>query len=146
MSQRVIQKRGLRMSDKKDYFDYVANVLGVKSILLNQDPSTVLPVVPLLICVQDLASYTEAEEELLTKMIAALKIDLSLIKVVDLNQSNLFQFEFAIQFFDDMKLNQSSSSHITATYSPRYLLKNPQDKKIAWDEMQKVILYFASRS
>ncbi len=138
--------KGLKMShsklDKKDYFDYVVNVLGVKSILLNQESTTVLQVVPLLICVDHYSDYSVEEKDLLARMIAALKIDLQLIKVIDSNQSTLFQAEFTIYFQDEPSQNSQPTANTVMTYSPRTLLKNSQYKKNAWDELQKVMLFF----
>lgn len=142
------------MSEKKDYFDYVANVLGVKSVLLSQDAESIRQVVPLLIAVENLASYADSEYELLSKMIAALKIDMQLIKVVDLNQSQLFQPQFAILFMDELVLDKSpqdnSTENSTAqqvkTYSPRTLIKKPELKKQAWDDMQRAIIFFEQKS
>ncbi|MEK6627400.1 MAG: hypothetical protein AABY53_02145 [Bdellovibrionota bacterium] len=128
--------------DKKDYFDYVVNVLGVKSILLNQESTNVLQVVPLLICVDHYSDYNNDEKDLLARMIAALKIDLQLIKVIDSKQSSLFQPEFTIFFQDDPAQNSQSTANTVITYSPRILLKNTQYKKNAWDELQKVMLFF----
>lgn len=132
------------MSEKNDYFDYVANVLGVKSVLLNQDITTLLPVVPLLISIESFATYNSDEKDLLSKMIGALKIDLQLIKVVDLSQSSLFQPEYVIYFLDEPVDNAETnlSAKLIKTYSPRFLLKNPKYKKNVWEELQKVILYF----
>jgi|GEM_PF-5234746 len=140
------------MSYKKDYFDYVTNILGVKSILLNQDTCNFLQVVPLLISVEDLINYTAAEKELLTKMIDALKIDPLLIKVVDISQAVYFQPEFTIHFCDDVaslsamtKAKSNSRSNTVQTYSPRFLLHNIQTKKQVWNELQKAILFFKLR-
>ncbi len=134
------------MSEKKDYFDYVTNVLGVKSILLNQDSSALLPVLPLLICVDDLPSYATAEKDLLVKMITALKIDLDLIKVVDLKQRGLFQPEFVIYFLDDLTQNYAVEVNAIKIYSAKVLLKDSQYKKQAWNDLQKVMLYFGNKT
>ena len=129
------------MSEKKDYFDYVVNILGVKSLLLNQETTGLLQVVPLLVCVEDYASYTGTEKDLLAKMIGALKIDLNLIKVIDLNQRAIFQSEFSVYFLEDVN-NRVIEVNRVQTHSPRFLLKNPQYKKQAWEDLQKLILHF----
>jgi len=131
------------MSDKKDYFNYVVDVLGVKSILLNQDSFALLQAVPLLVSVENLKMYSLEENDLLVKMIGALKIDLQLIKVVDQKQRSLFQPEFTLYFQDNLDQNFTAELNVVQTYSPRFLLKNQQSKKRAWDDLQKVILYFS---
>lgn len=133
------------MSDKKDFFDFVSNVLGVKNILLSQSTENVLQVVPLLIAVENLNSYTDGENELLSKMIAALKIDQKLIRLIDLKDTSLYQPEFAIYFVNELGQKTDSQVNQVQTYSPRYLLTHPELKKQAWDEMQKAIAYFSEK-
>lgn len=137
-------KTRVKMSDKNDYFDFVSNVLGVKSILLSQSTENVLQVVPLLIAVENLNSYTDAENELLSKMIGALKIDQKLIRLVDLKEVSLYQPEFSIHFVEELNQNNVSLANQVMTYAPRSLLKHPEFKKQAWDEMQKAIVYFSN--
>ena len=81
------------MSEKKDYFDYVENVLGVKSIMLNPKQNT-----PLLIAVEDLLTYSADEQDLLGKMVGALKIDPAKISIVDMNEAGNYQSEYGIFF------------------------------------------------
>lgn len=129
------------MSEKKDYFDYVENVLGIKSILLN--PTSVQESVktPLLICVENYLNYTPEEKDLLAKMIGALKIDLQKIKVMPLDESVKCPSDFSVYFLE--KLDQITANENTVTtYSPRILLKNAEFKKNAWNDLQKVITYF----
>ena len=144
---------GGAMSEKKDYFDYVENVLGVKSILLehqhDHEEDQKLKVSPLLILVDNYLGYTVDENELLAKMIAALKIESELIRVFQLNKSEILrtnQAEFTIFFVDDIhqELNKESlnMTNKIITHSPRFLLKNPKYKKKAWDDLQEVIRFF----
>lgn len=130
------------MSEKKDYFDYVENVLGVKSILLNQTSQKEALSVPLLVYVENLENYNPEEKDLLAKMIGALKIDLQLIKVLSLNESEKIRPDYSIYFLDDVKQDISNQMNIVKTYSPRFLLKNSDYKKNAWNDLQEVIRYF----
>lgn len=134
------------MSEKKDYFDYVVNVLGVKSIMLNplQTSAAEIQNIPLLICVEDFAGYTHEETELLGKMVSALNLDMKLIKVIDLIEIEKFRSEFTVYFLNQIPKVDPKSNTIN-TYSSRALLKNSEYKKIAWNELQKVIAYFKTR-
>ena len=134
------------MSEKKDYFDYIENVLGVKSVLLDpaSDPVS-FQSVPLLFAVENYNSYNVEENELLGKMISALKIDLQKIKITELQETTGFQTDFCVYFVDDINAKTDSEGPTLKTYSPRFLLKNPDAKKQAWSDLQKVIQFFKSR-
>ena len=132
------------VSEKKDYFDYVQNVLGVKSILLNQEPVETIKQRPLVIYVENYINYSPEEMELLSKMIAALKIDLNWIRVVDLDNQEI-QSEFTIYFIEELNQNDPIEKNIIRTYSPRILLKNSKYKKKAWDDLQVVIKFFQNK-
>ena len=129
------------MSEKKDYFEYVENVLGVKSVILSSS-TAVDETHLLLICVESYADYASDEKDLLAKMIAALKIDLEKIKVVSLSENQKFKSEYLIYFVDKAEKKFEDTNSIT-TFSPRALLKKPELKKTAWAELQKVISYFS---
>ncbi len=124
------------MSEKKDYFDYVENVLGVKSILLNPKQNT-----PLLIAVENLATYNAEEHDLLGKMVGALKIDAAKIAIVNLAEAQSFQPEFVI-CFQDQPIEKTPLKNTITTFSPRILLKKPELKKNAWNDLQKFLTYF----
>lgn len=128
------------MSEKNDYFHYVENVLGVKAILLDPAPVDVVRLVPLLICVENYATYTPEEQDLLAKMVAALKVDLQKIVVVALADKLNYQSGFSVYLVDSPP--EVSNEINVSTYSPRKLLQKPELKKIAWSDLQKVILYF----
>lgn len=132
------------VSEKKDYFDYVQNVLGVKSILLNQEPVETIKQSPLVIYVENYINYSPEEMELLSKMIAALKIDLNWIRVVDLDNQEI-QSEFTIYFVEELNQNDPIEKNKVRTYSPRILLKNSKYKKKAWDDLQVVIKFFQNK-
>lgn len=124
------------MSEKSDYFDFVENVLGVKSIMLNPKQHT-----PLLIAVENLNSYSVEEQDLLSKMVGALKVDLQKISLVDLSEAEKFQSEFTVYFMNQPIEKQSSKNAVT-TFAPRILLKKAELKKNAWTDLQKVLTYF----
>ena len=124
------------MSEKSDYFDYVENVLGVKSIMLNRKQN-----IPLLIAVEDLNSYGVEEQDLLGKMVGALKVEMQRISLVDMSEAEKFESEFTVYFMNQPIEKQSSKNTVT-TFSPRTLLKKPELKKNAWTDLQKVLTYF----
>lgn len=124
------------MSEKKDYFDYVENVLGVKSIMLNPKQNT-----PLLIAVEGLTNYNAEEHDLLGKMVGALKIDAGKISIVDLAEALNFQPEFFI-CFQNQPIEKTHLKNTITTFSPRILLKKPELKKNAWSDLQKFLTYF----
>lgn len=124
------------MSEKKDYFDFVETVLGVKSIMLNPKQNT-----PLLIAVENLSSYTAEEQDLLGKMVGALKIDIGKISIVELSKAQNYQPEFVI-CFQNQPNEKTSMKNTLTTFSPRALLKKPELKKNAWNDLQKFLTYF----
>lgn len=130
------------MSEKRDYFEYVSQVLGVKSILNDLQESQVTQAVPLLIGVEAYASYNENENDLLLKMISALKIDQKNIKITDLEDIGNYQAHFYIYFTDERAQQNSTEDNLVQTHSPRFLLKHADFKKNAWNDLQKVITYF----
>ncbi len=121
----------------QNYFEYVEKVLGVKSLLLDQVTQT-----DLLFCIQNLATYSEAEKELLHKMISAIKLDSEQTKCCDLSQRNQFQARLAMLLIDDWAPQNTLNSDILSAFSPRILLKKPELKKLAWAELQKIPLFF----
>jgi len=130
---------------KVDYFEYLENVLGIKTILQSQVIETGAPIVTieLLFCVQNLHSYTEAETDLLYKMIAAVKVDGSRLKVCDLQEATKFETNCLV-IFQDETLNSPVKAGLTIqTFSPRLLMKKPDLKKQAWTELQKVLQHFS---
>jgi hypothetical protein len=121
------------------YFEYVENVLGIKQVLTSRiDFSTTNTSIetPLLISVSDLLSYSDIENELLYKMIAALKMDPASYIVVDASSSDGYSCHVELRFTD---APQTSTENQIQTYSPRTLVKKPELKKQTWTEMQKVL-------
>lgn len=124
------------MSEKSDYFDYVTEVLGIRSIL--QAPET-RGAAPLLILVEDFSAYSSEEKDLLAKMISALKLDPKILRVSEESTGETGD-KFTLYFQD--KPGAENSAEKMFTYSPRVLLREPSLKKKAWDDLQKVIQIF----
>ena len=129
---------------KHDYFDYLENVLGIKSIIqdsiagLQQSRKT-----DLLFCVENYGSYDAIEMDLLQKMIAAVKIDPARLKICDVKEKNQFEMKACVLFLDQMNTVESEKYLVVQTHSPRVLLKKPELKKIAWNELQKIVKFFS---
>lgn len=133
-------------SDAKiDYFEYLENVLGIKSILLSQmiEEGASIIATELLFCVQNFQTYTEAETDLLSKMIAAVKVDPSRLKICDLQNANQFDTNCLVVFQDEAQAPPIKASLTIQTFSPRLLIKKPELKKQAWTELQKVLQHFS---
>lgn len=130
---------------RHDYFEYLENVLGIKTILQSQTPdSKQTPKnTELLFAVQDYSNYSAEESDLLSKMIAAVKVDPSRLKVCDLQDARNFQTECLVVFQDQNQTAPILASLTVQTFSPRVLLKKPELKKVAWTELQKVLQHFA---
>jgi hypothetical protein len=128
-----------------NYFDYLENVLGIKSLVYasmgSQDD--ILKTTEMLICVENYMSYQEEEIELLQKMITALKVDPAHIMICDLSDKDDYEMKVCVIFQDEPVYSTSERFLLVQTYSPRILLKKPELKKVAWNELQKVIQYFA---
>ncbi len=138
------------MSDTRDarhdYFEYLENVLGIKTILQSRDVETKQPAITtteLLFAVQDYAGYSAEESDLLSKMIAAVKVDPSRLKVCDLQEAKIFQAQCLVVFQDQTQSAPIQAALTVHTFSPRVLLKKPDLKKVAWTELQKVLQHFA---
>lgn len=130
------------MSDKQDYFDYVINVLGVKSVVLSDLQAHTNKEADLLFVIESYLNYTADEKDLLGKMIAALKIKQEKIQVVDSSENNSYQAKFKVYFVDQYVKNSTFAECEVKTHSPRFLLKNADFKKEAWADLQKVIQFY----
>lgn len=132
------------MDERLDaYFDYIENVLGVKQIYLDSSEQEVITA-KLLVVVEGLQSMTAAESELLEKMIAAMQIDMSFIKMIDSSQlkNKKHNAEFVLKMLNTQQLPQVQDANEQVTYSSAVLIKQPQLKKEAWAHLQKVIAHF----
>jgi hypothetical protein len=107
-------------SKADEFLRYCEEVLGLRQVLMAQpnEKST-------LVLVSDLVSYNTPELQLLEKMLAAIGIPLADCELRDSNQIAHSSSAAVIFKFSDNPQNDE-------TYSPRHLLKNPQDKKEAW--------------
>lgn len=125
------------------YFEYIENVLGVKQIYLDPSEQEVINT-KLLVVVEQLQALTVAETDLLEKMIAAMQIDMSFIKMIDEAQlkNKKYNAEFVLKMLNTQQLPQASEVHQQVTYSSAVLIKQPQLKKEAWAHLQKVITHF----
>ena len=141
------------MDNRASYFDYVINVLGVKTIYRDfSEPAA--ESIPLLVQVEKHQTYSAEESELLEKMLTALKIDFSFISVVGFDQveglvSNSIQCEYNLIFCDSperFRTQLSVQADQVVTYSPRRLLHEASLKKQAWADLQNLIQFFSSRS
>jgi DNA polymerase III psi subunit len=123
----------------KDYFHYLNEIVGIKSVMIEPNVSD-FQKFSLLIKVQNLSTYNADAMALLEKMITALGLEKDGIKVADydLVPSNL-QPEYILSFVLNPDLVVAKSINEIVTYSPEVLLKNPQLKKQAWDQMQKIV-------
>ncbi|MBC7421257.1 MAG: hypothetical protein H7328_11065 [Bdellovibrio sp.] len=131
------------MSSRNDYIDYVRNVLGVKAIFSNEISEQITPEeIPLLVRVQDFNSYSAEEKDLLTKMLAALKIPNEYSRTFDLAENPNVVCKVAVYLTDELKSMKDLLPNEIHTYSPRVLLHTPALKKAAWDELQKVLRFF----
>lgn len=126
---------------RSTYIDYVQNVLGVKTLMRDSDETAAAVArPPLLVRVQGLTTYNEAEKDLLSKMLAALKIDSALYVVVDAGTADgqAHPGQLILDFADD---RTESADHVL-TYSPRTLVQKPELKKVAWADLQRIIAAF----
>lgn len=139
------------MSDeRRQYIQYVQNILGVKSLVLDSVPTARLGVqshVPLLVMVENLHSYSEAETDLLKKMVGALKIETHLVEVVDASDMSRYRADMYLQLSDSGQPLQevAEGAPVVTTYSARTLLQNTSLKKTTWAELQKIISHFSKR-
>ncbi len=125
------------------YFDYIENVLGVKQIYLEASEQEVIET-KLLVVVEQLQSLTVDEVALLEKMIAAMQIDMSLIKMIDEAKlkNKKYNADFVLKMLNTQQLPQVFEINHQVTYSSAVLLKNPKLKGEAWAHLQKVIAHF----
>jgi ABC-type transporter Mla subunit MlaD len=134
------------MSEKEDYFNYVAEVLGVKALYVEASDRNAAQktAAPLVVAVENLNNYSADEKDLLEKMVAALKIDLNKIKIIDLQTHSDYKYEFLLMFSENPQAADMENKNTLTTYSPRVLVKNTTLKKQVWSELQKVIQYFST--
>jgi hypothetical protein len=133
---------------KTDYFEYLENVLGIKSIIedslaAHAPVAAQAKVTELLFCVENYKLYNDKELDLLQKMITAVKVDPSKIKICDLIEHDQYQKKVCVLFVDDLLKVSAKADLVVKAISPRILINKPELKKVAWAELQKVLQYFA---
>lgn len=134
------------MSEKKDYFDYVESVLGVGSVLIDaavkSDSITEKNSIAVIFCVEHLSTYSDTEKELLKKMITAVGLVPESFRIVDISEESTIEGEFRVYFCDNPDGFSAGTFPSVVTFSPKVLLRVPQFKRHAWDELQKVMAHF----
>lgn len=121
------------------YFEYLEDVLGIKQVLFDRQPEVTsqLVQIPILISVLNLKNYKAEENELLYKMIAALKLPPENYVVIDADQISNYEAKAHLSLVDEPI--QSQNPQTIQTYSARKLLSHPDLKRQAWTEMQKLL-------
>lgn len=133
-----------KTNPKHDYFEYLENVLGIKSIIQESKLGSLQnKKTDLLFCVENYATYSADEIDLLQKMIAAVKIAPTRLIVCDLKEKNQFETKACVLFLDEIDAIKPEKYFVVQAQSPRWLLKNPELKKVAWNELQKIVKFFS---
>ena len=122
-------------SELNQYLTFLNETLGVKSIVLNPAENASTPkndTIKYFIYVENLSVYSAEESALLEKMIGALKLDPIEFGVFELNKNeapNNSQLGLHIILCD--LPNEKGE-----TFSPRVLLRKPELKRKAWDDLK----------
>ncbi len=122
-------------SELNQYLTFLNETLGVKSIVLTPAENASRPkndTIKYFIYVQNLSDYSTEESSLLEKMIGALKLDPIEFGVFEFNENeapNNSQLGSQIILRDEPKQKGE-------TFSPRVLLKKPELKRKAWDDLK----------
>jgi hypothetical protein len=118
--------------------EYLQKTLGVSQILnQNSEQSinanlTTEPSVDLGFFIEEYATYSEAEKDLLQKMISAMKLRENQYQIFALSEMNNIQSKFKIIFVNEPKNEEQ-------IYSPRNLLVHPENKKNTWEFLKKMM-------
>lgn len=121
--------------DLKNYFQYIKDVLGVKSVLLER----VEIVSPWGVYIEDYPLYNKNEKDLLLKMLQAVNLSENDYKIYDINslEQTKYQHQNVFCFFNQP---ENHSSTYKSTFSPRTLLVRTDLKRAAWDVMKSHFL------
>lgn len=116
--------------------EYLQKTLGVSQIL-NQNSEQSLstePSVDLGFFIEEYPTYSEAEKDLLQKMITAMKLHEDQYRILDLSEKSNSEnnFKIIVEF-------RNHPSNDLQTYSPRNLLAHPENKKNTWDFLKKIM-------
>ncbi len=115
----------------RDYLNYAKDVLGIRHLFFIGEQAISKKVV---ISVADLKDFSEAEHELLTRMISALNLDSQTTLVIDSDELHLYTPQFLLKLSLTIVINQPVNC--VETFSPKLLIANPDLKKQAWLQMQ----------
>lgn len=118
-------------SDLQNYFEYVQKVLGVRSVVLGATTESA-KTCDLWIQIQDFGTYTDAEKDLLQKMIAAMKLENFSVQMTELNSTFSISALTTLKFIDQPQAEGE-------TFSARVLLLKPELKKKTWSDLQDVV-------
>lgn len=122
-------------SELNQYLSFINETLGVHTILLTDAENTSIPkndTIKYFIYVESLSNYSDEESMLLEKMIGALKLD---------------PIEYGVFEFNKNDIPKSSQPGLKIilcdlpnekgeTFSPRVLLRKPELKRKAWDDLK----------
>ena len=118
--------------------EYLQKTLGVSQILNQKSEQSVNanlttePSVDLGFFIEGYGTYSEAEKDLLQKMISAMKLKSNQYQICDLSENMSDQFKVKVYFMNE-PLN------VDQTYSPRNLLVQPENKKNTWEFLKKIM-------
>ena len=122
-------------SEFNQYLSFLTDTLGLESIVLDvaENASTTKnDTIKYFIQVENLSAYSAEETSLLKKMVGALQLEPAQYAVFEFGENKLTEssaFVYKIILRDQPKEKGE-------TFSPRILLKNPERKRKAWDDLK----------
>ncbi len=138
------------LDEKKTQYlsHYLEKTLGVQQIvsaetdnqILNQKSEELLKadqIIDLGFFIEGYETYSLEENELLSKIILAMKLNPDQFQILNLNEKNNIKSKVQVYFVDHPKNDFE-------TFSARTLLKKPEFKKQTWDYLKKTILQISS--
>ena len=129
---------------KNSYAKYLTDVLGINKIFLDSEGATK----DIIFYVENYDHLSSEENDLLKKMIEALKLGEKTMEVYDLKNKSVKQtFLFAVYLVNNpQQFKDKLSNTSLVTFGPTILQVKTQLKKEAWTELQKVIAFFNQTS
>lgn len=118
------------------YINYLKNVLGVSQVLKSQETGKATP--KIMIWIENLNAFSEADRTLLHNMISAMKIPVADLEMRDLSLQT--QGNYPIEF--DLVLNPDTSK--MQTYSPQVLHEQKQLKAQVWTFLQTIMQKYSA--
>lgn len=148
-----------------NYFSYVKNVLGVKTLQSARIRQSLQEAHEPVFCdllflslkqAQDQSVFAPEAKELLDKMIQAMRLGSRhhLIQEIDFTGTTQSSQRLLQQYLQNVKtpfvvlfsakpvantIQNLGTTKFIESYSPAYLLQNPNAKKVAWNDLQKVM-------